>query len=476
MMPVPMYRTLPTALLLAALILTDPRPAQADPPPRDPYVADPLPKSGPRPTWRRRLRPNVKGMKGRGGGLMNLKRWPAEPAAPATVDEKRFALALKELCHDWMPPKRPYRYARWILESAKEFSVDPFLIGGLLFRQSRCLPRQKNDYGIGVAMINLRMHGPYLRKRRYQYWVLEGGAWKEQHLDLKRYALVRGNLRRPQPSIYFAAAFLSIWKRQCPAIDGAFSSVPHRHFVSHFMWGDRVKGAGAEDRVLRARRRLLAYYTRASPTPRAGAVYQGQALVCPMDAPPRKVTSAMGQDRDGGSRRHKGVDFGSTWGEPVRAVADGKVYFAGVARKGAPGKRVDPAETAALKRKEMGPAGLFVMIRHANGLASGYMHLSSYVVKTGQQVKAGDLVGRVGRTGIKKSGPHLHFELRVKGRHIDPAPHLAPYIFMPHETYRGKVVIAEEKRRRNRRRAKRWRNYKEQLKQKRARQKGQGHP
>lgn len=453
-------------LLVTTMAVDLPASAAWADPPVNPHIPEVLPNTGPKATWRRRRRANVKGMKAKGQGLTDLKKWPVEPTSPASVDQKRFALALRDLCHDWMPPKRPSRYAKWILESSKEFSVDPFLVTALLFRQSRCLPRQQNDYGIGVAMINPRMHGPYLRKRRYKYWVLENGAWKEQELKLGRHSLVKSNLRRAQPSIYFAAAFLSIYKRQCPAIDGAFGSVPHRHFVSHFMWGDRVRGAGAEDRVLRARRRLIQYYLKAAPSPLAK--FQDLPLVCPLDGAPRKVTSGMGRDRDGGSRRHKGIDFSSTWGEPVRAVADGRVYFAGVARKGALGRRVDPAETRSLKRREMGPGGLFVMIRHQGALVSGYMHLSSYVVKSGQQVKAGDLVGRVGRTGIKTSGPHLHFELRHEGRHIDPMPHLKPYVFNPEDTYRGKGVIVEEKRKRRRRRIKRWRKHKACLKQKKA--------
>ena len=456
-----MFGRLHIALLLAVMVAAEiPAPDALANPPENPYAAKPLPRTGPKPPWPRRRRLNVKGMKGRGQGLVDLKRWPAEPSPPASVDEKTFALALRELCHDWMPPKRPFRYAKWILEYSKEFAVDPFLLAALIYRQSRCIPRQSrpSDYGVGLAMINARMHGAFIRKRRYKYWVLDGGSWKEQELKIDRYPLVRGNLRRSQPSIYFAAAFLSIWKRQCPALDRAFGSVPHRHFVSHFMWGDRVRGAGAEDRVLRARRRLIQSYTKA--TPPAKGKFKDLALLCPLDAPPRKVSSRMGEDRSGGARRHKGVDFSSTWGEPVRAVADGKVYFAGVARKGAIGRRVSPEEIGSLDRKAMGPGGLFVMIRHKGGLVSGYMHLSSYVVKSGQPVKAGDMVGRVGRTGIKSSGPHLHFELRHNGRHIDPVPHLKPHVFVPQDTHRGRVLIAEQKRIRRRRRVKRWRDYK----------------
>lgn len=443
------------ALLLAASI--NPH-AFADPPvsPHGPKV---LPHTGPRPPWKRRRRVGVRGMRGKGQGLVDLSLWPAEPASPATVDVQRFASVLRQLCHDWMPPRRPAQFSRWILESSKQFGVDPFLLAALIYRQSRCLPRLQTGYGVGLAMINPRMHGPHVRKRKYNYWVLADGRWQARQLALPRFALVKGNLRRAQPSIYFAAALLSIYKQQCPALDGSFGSVPHRHFVSHFMWGDRVLGAGAEDRVLRARRRMLEYYTNTRTPPRAK--FKSLQLGCPLDAPPRKVTSGMGRDRDGGVRLHKGVDFGSTLGEPVRAVADGRVSFAGVDRRVGSSRNVPPGETGTIRRDEMGAGGLFVMIRHTEGLVSAYMHLASYTVKAGQQVKVGELIGHVGRSGFRDpAGAHLHFELRHEGRHIDPVPHLKPHIFVPEQTYRGRGVIVEEKRRRRHRRHRRWQQHK----------------
>ena len=183
-------------------------------------------------------------MRGKGQGLIDLEQWPAEPASPEPVEPERLASALRELCASWMPPRRPLRYARWIVESSRENGVDPFLLAALIYRQSRCLPGEKDDYGAGLAMINAGMHGGFIRKRHYRHWMLEDGAWRQHELPLKRFAFVPGNLRRARASIYFAAAFLGIWKRQCPAIDGAFGSVPHRHHVSHFIWGDKVKDAG----------------------------------------------------------------------------------------------------------------------------------------------------------------------------------------------------------------------------------------
>lgn len=427
-----------------------------------------LTSTAPKPPWPRRRRVGVKVMKGKGQGLIDLKQWPQEPPPPHlglnVIDERRFGRALKELCANWMPPKRPYRYARWIIEYSRQFDLDPFLLASLIYRQSRCLPRERDNYGMGLAMINPKMHGGFIKRRRYRYWILSKGAWVRQELELPKYAFVSGNLLRARSAIYFAAALLSVNKRQCPANDGAFGSVPHRHFVSHFIWGDRVKGAGAEDRVLRSRRRLIEYYRGELPQPKGK--FKGLALRCPLDGVPRKITSGMGMDRQSGKRFHRGVDFASTYYEPVRAVADGRVTLAGLDRpKGAP-INVDPEAAKEIKRKEMGPGGLFVMIRHEEGLTSAYMHLASYVVKDGQQVKSGDIIGYVGRTGITESGAHLHFELRHGGRHIDPMPHMEPYVFPPNATYLGRRVAAEQQRVRRRRRVQRWRAYKESLRAK----------
>ena len=422
------------------------------------------PGDTPKPPWPRRRRHGVK-MKGKGQGLIDLKQWPTEPPSPVAVDPERLAPALHRLCANWMPPKRPLRYARWILQYSKEFDVDPFLLAALIYRQTRCIPGEKDDYGVGLLMINERMHAGFVRRRRYRYHTFEGGAWRRQELRLDRYPFVRGNLRRAQPAIYFGAALLSMWKRQCPHIDGAFGSVPHRHYVSHFIWGDRVKGAGAEDRVLRSRRRLIAYYKGGDPDKGLGD-FQGLKLHCPLEAPPRKVTSEMGADRSDGSRFHRGIDLSSTWYEPVLAVADGRVVLAGLDRKTGAPINVDPEEAQKIKRSEMGPGGLFVMIRHDKGLLSAYMHLVRYEVKAGQKVKAGEMIGRVGKTGTHESGAHLHFELRYGGKHIDPIPHLAPYLFRQRATYMGRRVLAEQRRVRRRRRIEKWRSRKAAQQQK----------
>lgn len=96
-------------------------------------------------------------------------------------------------------------------------------------------------------------------------------------------------------------------------------------------------------------------------------------------------------------RAHLGTDFGAPTGTSVRTVADGRVSFAG---------------------KQNG-YGNVVYVQHASGRTTVYAHLSRINVRQGQNVEQGQLVGAVGSTGWA-TGPHLHFEVRVNGKHIDP--------------------------------------------------------
>jgi len=113
-----------------------------------------------------------------------------------------------------------------------------------------------------------------------------------------------------------------------------------------------------------------------------------------------RMTSGFGIRRDPFRHTiamHAGVDFKSSVNSPVYATADGKVNAAGW--EGAYGRMVE--------------------IIHDNGVATRYAHLSSITVAVGDKVRRGDMVGRLGNTG-RSTGPHLHYETRVKGRAVDP--------------------------------------------------------
>jgi murein DD-endopeptidase MepM/ murein hydrolase activator NlpD len=99
---------------------------------------------------------------------------------------------------------------------------------------------------------------------------------------------------------------------------------------------------------------------------------------------------------------HSGVDLHLPAGTPVRAIADGRIAFAG----------------------EQFFGGRSVVIDHGGGVFSVYYHLEEYSVAEGQEASRGDRIGSVGATG-RATGPHLHFGVRVPGGRIDPTGLLA---------------------------------------------------
>jgi murein DD-endopeptidase MepM/ murein hydrolase activator NlpD len=113
----------------------------------------------------------------------------------------------------------------------------------------------------------------------------------------------------------------------------------------------------------------------------------------------RPVNAAIG-DRFGprDDAFHAGLDFPAPTGTPVTAAGFGDVVFSGYDSSG---------------------WGNMVLLRHRFGLRTLYAHLSSIAVSIGAHVDAGQLVGRVGQTG-RATGPHLHFEVLLRGANIDP--------------------------------------------------------
>ncbi len=97
---------------------------------------------------------------------------------------------------------------------------------------------------------------------------------------------------------------------------------------------------------------------------------------------------------------HPGLDLPAATGTPVHAAAVGRVTFAG---------------------PTTGGYGNLVVVTHAEGVETMYAHLSRIVAYRGEAVTVGTLVGLVGATG-ETTGPHLHFEVRVRGAAVDPLP------------------------------------------------------
>jgi len=109
---------------------------------------------------------------------------------------------------------------------------------------------------------------------------------------------------------------------------------------------------------------------------------------------------------------------------------------------GAGARKVTLDKSGTIRKTSMGPGGLFVQIQHKDNLMSEYMHLLNFLVQNGEWVKAGQIIGHVGDTGIKIDVPHLHFQMRDNNEIINPLAHLRPYLIPPQATYRGQLVIA----------------------------------
>ncbi len=115
-------------------------------------------------------------------------------------------------------------------------------------------------------------------------------------------------------------------------------------------------------------------------------------------------TSGFGGRYDpftGQSAVHAGVDMAGSTGEPIVSAAPGTVVRAGW----------------------FGGYGNCIEVEHGHGMATRYGHLSRIQVHVGDHVSAGDQIGRMGSTG-RSTGSHLHFEVRVDGRAVDPMPYL----------------------------------------------------
>jgi murein DD-endopeptidase MepM/ murein hydrolase activator NlpD len=100
-------------------------------------------------------------------------------------------------------------------------------------------------------------------------------------------------------------------------------------------------------------------------------------------------------------RLHAGIDLAAPTGTAIRAADSGQVVLAG----------------------PQGGYGNYTCIAHTRSLATCYAHQSRILVRSGETVFKGDVIGAVGNTG-HSTGPHLHFEVRVNGRPVDPMAYL----------------------------------------------------
>ena len=105
----------------------------------------------------------------------------------------------------------------------------------------------------------------------------------------------------------------------------------------------------------------------------------------------------------GDLRPHEGIDVSAPMGSPINVTAGGLVVDTGT---------------------ELG-YGLLVTVDHGYGVVTKYAHCSKILVRVGQRVKRGEVIALVGNTGIA-TGPHLHYEVLVGGKHVDPRTYIFP--------------------------------------------------
>ena len=255
--------------------------------------------------------------------------------------------------------------------------------------------------------------------------------------------LTSRRLLDPTNNLTVGATLLEMWNAKHKELDEAFGGAAHRGGVSHFLWGDEVKSSGQEDSVLTARRRMIASYLETPNATREAP--SGITVVSPLEGTPRVATSGPGDERDGGARRHRGLDITATIGEPVRSIADGTVIFAGAnvpghARKGP----IPPEKIARYATAQPGRGRHLPLHRAQTGAEADRLLLHApVVVHRGrrQEVTAGETIGFVGRTGVKVSPPHLHFEVRVDDRFTNPVRTLGDLVIPPQATMTHQYVL-----------------------------------
>ena len=121
----------------------------------------------------------------------------------------------------------------------------------------------------------------------------------------------------------------------------------------------------------------------------------------------KKLTSPFGlreSPTTGASTYHQGVDLSANAGTPIVASRGGTVTIAGYSNS----------------------AGYYVTINHGDGFSSIYMHMTNYIVSSGQKVNQGQTIGYVGKTGIA-TGNHLHFGIAKNGAYVNPCSYVSLY-------------------------------------------------
>ena len=264
---------------------------------------------------------------------------------------------------------------------------------------AKMLPR-KVETGRGTLLTVQDLVGPVLGKRGGK---LAGRNFEAPRVDM---AMVEPFARLENQQLAFvdkAAGAAEAKLRDTQALIRRLGLDPSR-FVRSSDWNGSAQGMGgpyipvsvdAEPRF----KDLFLSWTKLNHLQSAVS-----AIPAYMPVKDYRYTSGYGYRYDpfnGGSAMHAGVDMAGSHGEAIYASASGTVLQAG----------------------RSGGYGNLVELTHGKGIDTRYGHLSKILVSPGQRVRQGQIIGRMGSTG-RSTGTHLHFEVRVDGRSVNPRPFL----------------------------------------------------
>jgi murein DD-endopeptidase MepM/ murein hydrolase activator NlpD len=154
---------------------------------------------------------------------------------------------------------------------------------------------------------------------------------------------------------------------------------------------------------------------------------QDGAIAIPSEKPVRTAafTSGFGVRSDPfrhGAAMHPGIDLSGPYGTPIYATADGVVLRAGW---------------------NSGGYGNLIELDHGRGIATRYGHLSAILIHAGDRIVRGQLIGRMGSTG-RSTGNHLHYEVRIDGRPVNPVPFMKATDYLVAMQTKGNAAPMEQ--------------------------------
>jgi len=236
----------------------------------------------------------------------------------------------------------------------------------------------------------------------YQYTVKSGDDifFLAARLNMPYSALVSLN-RINSPSALEPGSLILL-----PSCPGIFIPESIETDIEKILGAAREKNESSVELKINVKGKTLVYlfFPGADFTPTERAFFLNAGFRFPLKS--YRITSRYGVRNDplgGHQQMHRGIDLAAPEGTEVFAVADGTVTAAGF----------DSV------------FGNYVIINHTNNYSSLYGHLQKIDAVLRSEVKSGTLIGKVGSTG-QSTGPHLHFELRLGGRALDPAGRLRP--------------------------------------------------